>query len=79
VSRIDPRTGKLAPVATLTSAYPQEEPSPSVSMLESWQATTFEGSLFILDPTTPVPPTTPAPEAAIEAGGFLYRVTPSGL
>jgi hypothetical protein len=42
-------------------------------MLESWKATTFEGSLFILDPATPVP------EAGIEAGGFLYRVTPSGL
>jgi len=79
VSRIDPRTGRLALVASIHSAYPQGTPSPSVSMLESWQATTFEGSLFILDPTTPVPPTTPAPEAAIEAGGFLYRVTPSGL
>jgi hypothetical protein len=42
-------------------------------MLESWKATAFEGSLFILDPTTPVP------EAVIEVGGFLHRVTPSGL
>jgi hypothetical protein len=73
VSRVDPRTGRLAVVATLTSAYPQEGPSTSVSMLESWKATTFDGSLFILDPTTPVP------EAGIEVGGCLSRVTPSGL
>jgi len=75
VSRVDPRTGKPAVVATLTSAYPypQETPSTSVSMLESWHATTLNGSLFILDPTTQVT------EAGIEVGGLLYRVTPSGL
>ena len=73
VSRVDPRTGRPAVVTTLTSADPRETPSAAVSMLESWKAATFEGSLFILDPATPVP------EAGTEAGGFLYRVTPSGL
>jgi hypothetical protein len=67
VSRVDPRTGKLALVATLTSAAPQDP------MLASWKATTLEGSLFILDPTTQVS------EAGNEGGGSLYRVTPSGL
>ena len=65
VSRVDPRTGKLALVATLTSAAPQDP------MLASWKATTLEGSLFILDPTTQ------AGEAGNAGGGSLYRVTPS--
>jgi hypothetical protein len=77
VIRVDPRTGKLAVVATLP-AYPPWTSDPAF-IQASWQATTFEGSLFLLDPTTPEPPTTPLPEPEIEVAGFLYRVTPSGL
>ena len=72
VSRVDPLSGRSAVVATINSSYRQETPSTTESMLESWKATTFKGSLFILDPTTQVP------ETGTEVGGFLYRVTPSG-
>ncbi len=72
VTRVDPRTGKLAVVATLP-AYPPWTSDPAF-IQASWQATTFEGSLFLLEPTTPLPD----PEM-VEIAGFLYRVTPNGL
>ena len=48
--RIDPRTGKTAVVATLP-AYPPWTSDPAF-IQASWDATTFEGSLFLLDPGT---------------------------
>lgn len=67
VIRIDPSTGKLAIVATLT---PQAV-GPSWG-LQSLQAATLLGSLFLLD--------RPIPGTAKHAGWFsaLYRITPGG-
>ena len=72
VIRVDPPTGKLAVVATLP-AYPPWTSDPAF-IQAAWQATTFEGSLFLLDPTTPLP----EPDG-IEIAGFLYRVAPNCL
>ena len=74
VIRVDPRTGKLTVVATLSPGYSPGAVGELAPALASWQATTFDGSLFLLDPPALVRPT------ADQVGGFsaLYRVTPSG-
>ena len=74
VIRVDPRTGKLTVVATLSPGYSPGAVGELAPALASWEATTFDGSLFLLDPPALVRPT------ADQVGGFsaLYRVTPSG-
>jgi hypothetical protein len=74
VIRADPRTGKLTVVATLSPGYSPGASGGLAPALATWQAATFDGSLFLLDPPALVRPT------AEQVGGFsaLYRVTPSG-
>ncbi len=74
VVRVAPGTGRLTVVATLSPGYPPEPVNGPVSMLASWQATTFDGSLFLLDPPAELPGTEG------QVGGFsaLYRVSPGG-
>jgi hypothetical protein len=48
VVRLDPGTGKVEVVAMLASGYPLQLGPSSVL---SWTATTFDGSLFLLDPS----------------------------
>jgi hypothetical protein len=59
VVRLDPGTGKVEVVATLASGYPLQLGPSSVL---SWTATTFDGSLFLLDPSADT----------------LYRITAGG-
>lgn len=74
VTRVDPNSGKLTVVATLGPGYPPGASGELASILASWQATTFDGSLFLLDPPAVVP------GSADQVSGFsaLYRITPSG-
>ncbi|MGP8209081.1 MAG: hypothetical protein ACLQVK_24015 [Acidimicrobiales bacterium] len=59
VVRLDPGTGKVEVVVTLASGYPLQLGPSSVL---SWTATTYDGSLFLLDPSA----------------GTLYRITAKG-
>jgi hypothetical protein len=72
VIRMGPSTGKLAVVATLAPRYQQMFGASSV--LQSWTAATFDGSLFLLDPPAPVPGT----ENEVSGFSALYRIPPNG-
>ena len=72
VVRIDPRTGRSAVVALLP-AYPPWTSDPAL-IQAGWQAATFDGSLFLLDPGTQA-----LDISEMDLSGLLYRVTPSGL
>jgi hypothetical protein len=73
IVRVDPQTGKATAIATLDPGYsPAVKLGPS-SVLQYWKATTFDGSLFVLDPPAGMP------GAADRIGEFsaLYRITPA--
>ncbi len=74
VIRINPESGELAPEATLATGYQPGPASPRSPGPQSWTAAPFGGSLFLLDPPTPVGTSTTNEFAGFSA---LYRVTPT--
>jgi hypothetical protein len=74
VIRMNPESGKLTVEATLATGYEPVVVTPRSPGPQSWTAVAFRGSLFLLDPPTPVSSGTKS-----ELTGFsaLYRITPN--
>ena len=69
IVKVNPTTGTLTSIATLTPAYA----APNAVAYGSYEAVTYDGSMFLLDPPTDAG-TYPYPPTGFSA---LYRITPT--